>query len=239
MAGREEYLGGLLEHVGGAGAGAGAGGGGGALALHPRGLEYVTARLRTLDRLRALRGRGGGEGGLDYLRAYAADVKQYQRLETLQGYLWRVERLTLASQQPGLRDPTPLDLSAFRALRHLEVRDADLSSAAPRGLGPLRALLESLSVHNSAEAVGHALGDAVDDDSWVAGEGRDTAGRLAAGGEGGGGGGGAGGDGGRGGASAAERGGRGAGGAGMPGCGRRAEPSRWRRATLPRCRSSD
>ena len=186
--GREEYLGGLLEHVGGGG-GAGAGGGG-ALALHPRGMEYVTARLRTLDRLRALRGRGGGEGGLDYLRAYAADVKQYQRLETLQGYLWRVERLTVASQQPGLRDPTPLDLSAFRALRHLEVRDADLSSAAPRGLGPLRASLESLSVHNSAEAAGHVLGAAVGDESWVAGEGRDTAGRPAAGGEGGGGGGG-------------------------------------------------
>ena len=123
--------------------------------LHPRGLEYIASRLELLQRLEQMR--KGGTQALDYLRMYVADIRDYQRLEQLRDFLLQVASIRLEAATRGRRDPTPLNLRPFAALRTLEIHDSDLSTAAVTGIAAIRPQLEKLVVQNSVVALEHVL----------------------------------------------------------------------------------
>ena len=69
------------------------------LKLPPRALEYVAARLQTLQQLQNLK----TTNTVDYLRWFVSDLQDYKRLEKLQRVLESLTALHVVSATTGLR----------------------------------------------------------------------------------------------------------------------------------------
>lgn len=122
------------------------------LKLNPVGLHYVQTRLDALHELERLR----TGAPVDYLRAYISDLGDHRALEQLSRVLSLLTSVKVVSVLPTpARDPSPVTLSPFGRLKSLELRGCDLSTSAARGLLQLRAILERLICHNSADALRH------------------------------------------------------------------------------------
>ncbi|KAK9905071.1 hypothetical protein WJX75_009256 [Coccomyxa subellipsoidea] len=126
------------------------------LHLHPRGLEYIAARLSSLDELENAKQRSP----VDFFRGCVSDVQDFKRLEKIQHVLRRVRRLRVQSAACKLRDPTRVNLSPLHSLAHLELSGCDLSTSAWLGLEAVQDKLRSLSCHNSLEELWHLLAPA-------------------------------------------------------------------------------
>ena len=69
------------------------------LALQPRALEYVAARLEVVEELERLK----NLSPVDFFRGCVADVYDYKRLEKIQLHLQRLRNLCVASSSRRLR----------------------------------------------------------------------------------------------------------------------------------------
>ncbi len=74
------------------------------LNLHPRGLEYIAARLSSLGELESAKQRSP----VDFFRGCVSDVQDFKRLEKIQHVLHRVRTLRVQSSACKLRCPPPL-----------------------------------------------------------------------------------------------------------------------------------
>ncbi|CAD7702668.1 unnamed protein product [Ostreobium quekettii] len=126
---------------------------GGALKLQPRCLEYLASRLSALLELLKVR----ASNPIEYFTGAVADLEDYKRLKKVQDFLEDTRYLKLHSAARGVRDPTPVILSPFRALTTLELRGCDLSSQCAIGMSQVCGSLEKLVCQDTLEALSHVL----------------------------------------------------------------------------------
>lgn len=86
------------------------------LSLHPRGLEYIAARLSSLGELESMKQRSP----VDFLRGCVSDVQDFKRLGKIQHVLQRVRKLRVHSVACKLRyalDTSSLNLHDVKFLK--------------------------------------------------------------------------------------------------------------------------
>eukprot|EP01026_Neomeris_dumetosa_P084697 TRINITY_DN99642_c0_g1_i2.p3 TRINITY_DN99642_c0_g1~~TRINITY_DN99642_c0_g1_i2.p3 ORF type:complete len:144 (+),score=12.61 TRINITY_DN99642_c0_g1_i2:75-506(+) len=94
------------------------------LKLSPKGVEYVSQRIRHMETLRTLK----QEAFMDYVLASVAGRQERNRLDRVAYVLQQLQAVKIQSDFVGQIDQTPLDFSLFENLTRLEVRGCSIGN---------------------------------------------------------------------------------------------------------------